>query len=60
MSIDFSDEQWRKIKRDYADWWAERLDRPLIYVELNGADPGRPKPVGPMHEVTACYDLSIP
>ena len=41
MSIDFGPERWHRVVQDYATWWAGELARPLIHIELTGADPRR-------------------
>ena len=38
--IRFTPEDWDRIERDYAAWWAGELDRPLVW--LSGADPHEP------------------
>lgn len=60
MGIQFTPEQWQKIKKDYTSWWKQELDRPLIPIWLAGKDPGRPKPEVPLLTQATCADLSIP
>ncbi len=52
MSIDFVPERRHRIVQDYTAWWAGELGRPLIHIELTGADPRRARPTGPMREST--------
>lgn len=59
MAIDFSRCRWDKIERDYTAWWEGMLERPLINIELTGAEPGMPKPIEPMFEAAGYYDFSI-
>jgi len=47
MSIAFNSSQWEKIKNDARDWWAGKLERPLIQVTLTGFPFDRPEP--PLH-----------
>ncbi len=58
MSIDFSAERWKRLKTNYAVWWAGDLQRPIVGVELYGRDPGRPKPPAPLLSQETCTDLS--
>ena len=60
MPIHFSLDRWDRIKEAYRAWWAGELDRPLFYVTLGGADPGRPEPALPRYGFTSFYDMSVP
>ncbi|MCK9479084.1 MAG: hypothetical protein M0R40_06235 [Firmicutes bacterium] len=60
MSINFSENQWDKIKRDYTLWWKRELERPLVPVVLKGLDPGIAKPSTPLLSQATCHDLSVP
>ena len=59
MPIDFTPERWDKVKQTYELWWRGELERPIIPVYLQGADPGRPKPAAPLLSQKSCADLSI-
>ena len=59
MGIDFSIEQWDRIKEISAQWWAGELKRPLIHVRCTGNAPGRSEPELPWKRFTAFYDLSV-
>ena len=59
MSIEFTPNQWDKVKENYSSWWEGKLDRPIIPVVLNGRDPGRAKPNIPLLSQETCTDLSI-
>jgi 5-methyltetrahydrofolate--homocysteine methyltransferase len=60
MDIDFTPARWARIRKDYADWWAGRLERPLIAVTLTGYEPRMPKPTLPIHHFTSFYGLDAP
>ncbi len=60
MSIQFSRDDWANIRTNYAKWWDQDLDRPLIPVRLIGKDPGRSQPNVPLLSQATCADLSIP
>lgn len=59
MPIDFSPEQWERVRATYRKWWAGELDRPVIAVQLGGKDPGRDKPDVPLLSQTTCHDFSV-
>lgn len=59
MGLDFTIEQWAKIKDDSQKWWSGELRRPLIQIRLNGKDAGRKKPEIPYYFYTSFYDNSI-
>lgn len=59
MPVNFGPERWQKIRENYRKWWAGELGRPLIQIQLWGADPGRPKPDSPLLEQDNCNDFSI-
>nr|HMN62232.1 hypothetical protein [Anaerolinea sp.] len=58
MSIRFTPDRWARVKDAYARWWAGDLQRPIVGVELYGADPGRPQPDIPLLSQETCTDLS--
>jgi hypothetical protein len=58
MGIDFAPQRWDAIKRNYTDWWAGRLERPLINIELVGRNPDMPRPRGDL--VSVMRDLAAP
>ncbi|MFY9176295.1 MAG: hypothetical protein WAO80_02825 [Caldicoprobacterales bacterium] len=60
MGIEFSQNQWDKVKETYRLWWEGRLDRPIISVVLRGNESGRAKPSAPLLSQETCTDLSIP
>ena len=60
MSIAFDSARWEKVKRDYTRWWAGELERPLIFVTLDGRDPGRPEPELPLRGFMTAHDQSVP
>jgi len=58
--IDFNAARWASVRRNYADWWAGRLQRPLIAATLNGCGPERPRPDTPLHGFQAFHGLDAP
>lgn len=60
MSIEFTPNDWKRIKANSALWWAGKLERPLIQIRLKGKDAKRLEPDVPYYDFTAFYDLSIP
>jgi 5-methyltetrahydrofolate--homocysteine methyltransferase len=60
VSIDFSPKRWDRVKDTYRRWWANELDRPVLPVEFEGRDPGRPQPKAPLLCQRNCPDWSIP
>ena len=60
MSIEFDGARWSRIRENYAAWWEGRLERPLMYVTLTGADPGRKPARLPFRHFTAHYGLGVP
>ncbi len=60
MHIEFETVRWARIRRDYADWWAGRLDRPLISMTLSGYEPRMRKPEVPLYGFTSFYGLDTP
>jgi 5-methyltetrahydrofolate--homocysteine methyltransferase len=59
MSIEFSADQWQKIKEDARKWWARELGRPLIQARLSGKRPEREPSVNPFYDFTSFYDLAV-
>lgn len=59
-AIDFDETRWAKVRTTCEQWWAGKLDRPLIGITIPGRDPGRPKPDIPLLGQVTCADLSIP
>jgi 5-methyltetrahydrofolate--homocysteine methyltransferase len=59
MPIDFCADRWNKIRQTYSQWWAGKLDRPIIPVLLYGKDPGRPQPNASLLSQATCADFSI-
>jgi 5-methyltetrahydrofolate--homocysteine methyltransferase len=60
VSIAFPPQRWDRVKETYRRFWADRLDRPIVPVELSGRDPGRPQPQAPLLTQATCADLTIP
>jgi hypothetical protein len=60
MPIAFDATRWEKVRESHRQWWAGKLDRPLIHLTLKGRDPRRPQPALPSYEFTSFYDLSVP
>jgi 5-methyltetrahydrofolate--homocysteine methyltransferase len=58
--MNFQPEKWQQIKSNYSKWWQGKLERPLIYIQLNGAQPARKEPEIPAYSFIAQYDFSIP
>jgi hypothetical protein len=44
MGIDFSSEDWQRIRHDYTAWWNHELDRPLISFYVRKPVPAEYKP----------------
>jgi len=59
MPIDFDATRWEIIRRNFRQWWAGELERPLIPVLVGGRDPGRPLPDVPLLSQANCHDFSI-
>lgn len=60
IHIDFDANRWRRVEQNYADWWAGKLERPLIAVTLGGYEPVRPPPALPIHRFASFYGLETP
>ena len=60
MSIEFDHSRWKRLRENYARWWAGELERPLINIVIGGRNPGRPEPALPSYGFTSFYDQSIP
>jgi 5-methyltetrahydrofolate--homocysteine methyltransferase len=58
--INFSEARWQKVKSDAAQWWAGKLDRPLVQMRLWGAHPGRAEPALKRIDFKTPYDMSLP
>ena len=39
IRIQFTEEDWQRIQRDWNAWWAGELDRPLLTLEVTRPDP---------------------
>ena len=59
MSIQFTPDDWARIRKNYKAWWNQELERPLMPVRLHGRTPGRPQPTAPLPSQATCTDLSI-
>ena len=55
MNIEFDEKRWEKTKRNYRQWWAGELKRPLIAASLSGRTPTCSKPAGPWHDFNSYY-----
>lgn len=58
MAIHFHHSRWEAIRKNYDAWWNHKLDRPLISVQLETQDPGRPQPAAPLLSQETALDLS--
>src|SRR5215471_3232830 len=56
--IHFTEQRWERIKRDAKLWWAGKLERPLIQVRLQGAEPDGPAPELPREEFDSHHPLT--
>ena len=59
MPIDFSAQDWSRVKQTYSQWWAGELDRPLLCAFVGGKQPGRPEAKTPHRHRTAQYPFSV-
>lgn len=59
MSIHFDSKQWNRTKANYRDWWAGKLDRPLISATLTSCDSDRPEPKLPAIGFTSFYGPEV-
>jgi hypothetical protein len=72
MSIhcQFTEQDWKRIERDWTAWWAGELDRPLVLIEGRQAQSSEGLPVVPRFvnhfpltmpavEVLDCYQLQL-
>jgi len=60
MLANFPKERWDKIREVYSKWWNHTLERPVINVSLNDADPGIEKPERTMYHNLYLYPSRIP
>lgn len=60
MPINFSTDQWTKIKQDYTAWWSGDLKRPLLHITSYGHDPKRNPPKQPWLHFLPGYGLDTP
>jgi 5-methyltetrahydrofolate--homocysteine methyltransferase len=44
MTIAYSPERWRQLRSTLQDFYARRLERPIVQVVVEGRDPGRERP----------------
>jgi len=58
--ISFSAARWADVRQNYADWWAGRLDRPLIAATLDVAGQDGPRPDIPLYAFQAFHGLDTP
>jgi len=56
----FDNSRWDATLEAYEAWWADELDRPLLNITVNGADPGIDKPEGEVFPLFYQYDLAVP
>jgi 5-methyltetrahydrofolate--homocysteine methyltransferase len=59
MSIQFTPEQWDRVKTTYRKWWAGELDRPLLAISVGGYPKTRPAPQLPIHGFQAFYGPEV-
>jgi 5-methyltetrahydrofolate--homocysteine methyltransferase len=59
MPIQFTQERWARVKETYAQWWAGKLERPIVPVWLYGREPGRARPQVPLLSQETCADISF-
>ncbi|MCC7204978.1 MAG: hypothetical protein IT441_07845 [Phycisphaeraceae bacterium] len=55
IDVHFSQTDWRRIERDWSDWWLGKLDRPMAMLE--GPRPGDHPPAAPEPRRTNAYML---
>ncbi|MFW6133000.1 MAG: hypothetical protein ACOC8F_03825 [Planctomycetota bacterium] len=60
MTIEFTQDDWRRIDETYTAWWAGELGRPVINVAVQGRDPGRAQPDLPLYRFQAQYGMDVP
>jgi len=47
IQLHFTDEDWTRVERDWAAWWAGELDRPMVVIEYDEVPPGADLPEAP-------------
>lgn len=61
MGIHFTKEQWEHVKSNYTAWWEQKLNRPLISIQIRNAyPPEREEPDVPLLTQANCHRLDIP
>ncbi len=58
IEIRFSDDDWGRIERDYAAWWAHELERPLVQIGGAERNPRVTYPEAPAF--TSNFPLELP
>ena len=60
MSIElhFTDQDWERVKRDWAAWWAGDLDRPLVVIE--SLEPPADVTLPAAYEFASNFPLEMP
>jgi len=59
MNINFTNEDWDRVKEDTTAWWAGELKRPLVYLTVT--DPIPPEKFSlPLHSYWSNYPLEMP
>ena len=56
--LHFDGQDWERIERDYAAWWAQELERPLVQVLGRVRDASDPYPE--FHSFVSNYPLEMP
>ena len=59
MKINFTDEDWNRVRLDTAAWWEGELNRPLVYLAVTDPIPPE-KFMPPLHSYWTNYPLEMP
>jgi hypothetical protein len=57
INLQFSQQDWQRIERDWCAWWNHELDRPLVLITQKVEDPDRPLPYAPGFASTLPFDM---
>ena len=58
IDVHFSEQDWERVGRDWIDWWAGELDRPLVAIEGTELSPGTSLPE--IHKFACSYPREMP
>ncbi|MGE5598453.1 MAG: hypothetical protein ACM3XS_03660 [Bacteroidota bacterium] len=58
VNLHFTEEDWARVERDWAAWWAGELPRPLVMVE--SVDPVRAANLPPFVDFASNFPLHVP